>query len=274
MIKNTVVAMSFVAMILAVMSQAQGALTWYEDFDYPASASIDGVGGWSNSNNTVGISATGLSYPGLGSRGGSAKYSATGNSAAGNYATKNPAGVAALFNSTSNVIYASLLVGDTVGGNSAHSNLWIFQDNGSGGWTDDGVTIDTTGGATPRVGLHKFGGGEAGVGSYSATAGTKLFAVRFTMKSGPDDVVFLLNPDLATLSDSDFDAGPTNSGELTGNLDHIIMYLAPEGTNTLMDEFRIGTTLADVFPGQFVPEPASLTLLGLGGLMLLRRRHA
>ena len=274
MIKNTVVAMTFVAMILAVMSQAQGALTWYEDFQYTPSASIDGVGGWSNSNNTVGISATGLNYPGLGTRGGSAMYSATGDSGAGNYATKNPVGVAALFNSTSNVIYASLLVGDTVGGNSPHSNLWIFQDNGSGGWTDDGVTIDTTGGATPRVGLHKFGGGEAGVGSYSATAGTKLFAVRFTMKSGPDDVAFLLNPDLATLSDSDFDAAPTNSGELTGNLEHLIMYMAPSGTNTLMDEFRIGTTLADVFPGPVVPEPASLTLLGLSGLMMLRRRHA
>jgi len=38
-----------------------------------------------------------------------------------------------------------------------------------------------------------------------------------------------------------------------------------------VDEIRIGTTLADVIP---VPEPASVALLGLGGLMLLRRRRA
>jgi MYXO-CTERM domain-containing protein len=41
--------------------------------------------------------------------------------------------------------------------------------------------------------------------------------------------------------------------------------------NTAYDEIRIGTTLNDVIP---VPEPGSLALLGLGGLLMLRRSSA
>ena len=279
MMKNTVVAMTFVAMILAVMSQAQGTLVYWEDFGYAPSASIDGVGGWSNANNTVGVSATGLNYPGLRTQGGAAnRPGGAGDSGAGNYATKNPAGVADLFNSTNSVFYQTMLIGDTQdpSNNSPHANLWIMQDNGSSYWNDDGITIDTTGGATVRVNIHKFGVGETGV-SYTPTAGTKLYALRYTMKAGDDDVAFILNPDLETLADSDFDSAPTASGELTdatNALDHFIVYFAGGGTDTLLDEIRFGTTLADVIPGPVVPEPASLTLLGLSGLMMLRRRHA
>jgi len=42
------------------------------------------------------------------------------------------------------------------------------------------------------------------------------------------------------------------------------------GTKFFVDELRIGTTFADVTP---IPEPVTLTLLGLGGLGLIRRRR-
>ena len=97
------------------------------------------------------------------------------------------------------------------------------------------------------------------------------------MKAGADELAFILNPDVATLVDSDFDSANTVTGELTdatNALDHFIVYFGGGGANTLLDEIRFGTTLADVIPGPVVPEPASLTLLGLSGLMMLRRRHA
>lgn len=43
------------------------------------------------------------------------------------------------------------------------------------------------------------------------------------------------------------------------------------GTSTIFDEFRIGTTYAAVTP---VPEPVSLALLAMGGLLLLPRKRA
>ena len=43
------------------------------------------------------------------------------------------------------------------------------------------------------------------------------------------------------------------------------------GVKFYVDELRIGTTFADVTP---IPEPATMTLLALGGLALLRRRRS
>ncbi|NJL31302.1 MAG: PEP-CTERM sorting domain-containing protein [Phycisphaerales bacterium] len=45
------------------------------------------------------------------------------------------------------------------------------------------------------------------------------------------------------------------------------------GNSYEADEIRIGTTFADVTPGMLVPEPASLGLLAVGGLIMLRRRR-
>jgi hypothetical protein len=41
-------------------------------------------------------------------------------------------------------------------------------------------------------------------------------------------------------------------------------------TAVIYDEYRLGTSLADVTP---IPEPASLALLGLGGLLMAKRRR-
>ena len=61
--------------------------------------------------------------------------------------------------------------------------------------------------------------------------------------------------------------------ELTGKLRNLsAQKLAAGGTETEMyfDEFRFGTTMYDVV----VPEPAALTMLGVGGLLVLGRRRS
>ena len=253
------------------------ALVFYEGFDYTPTDEIDGVGGWSNSNDTVGVSATGLTYTGLSVSGGSAKYNATGDSGTGNFATKTPDDVAALFNSTDSVFDMSLLIGDTAdpSNNSPHANLWLLRDD-SGGWLDDGITLDTTGGATPRHSVHQIGTGEDG-DNFTETGGTKLFVCRITMKDGDDDLATILNPNLSTLVDADFDSAATATGELTAtgdDLDRLILYFAASGEDTLLDEIRIGHTLSSVIPS--APEPVTLAVLGLGGALaiLLRRRRS
>ena len=92
------------------------------------------------------------------------------------------------------------------------------------------------------------------------------------MKSGDDDVAFILNPDLGTWSESDFDSAGTATGELTttnADLNHALIYFATAGVTTLLDEIRIGTEFSEVF----VPEPATLFVLSLGLVPVLLRRR-
>ena len=61
------------------------------------------------------------------------------------------------------------------------------------------------------------------------------------------------------------------TGEISADLTHLVFTkdnLASPGTGFKFDEFRFGETVSDVV----VPEPASLTIIGLFGTLLLRRR--
>ena len=69
------------------------------------------------------------------------------------------------------------------------------------------------------------------------------------MKDGNDEMATILNPDLYALSDADFDFADTAYGELTAtdsDLERLILYFGADGSTTLLDEIRIGTTLSSV----------------------------
>ena len=105
------------------------------------------------------------------------------------------------------------------------------------------------------------------------------------MLAGEDKMSGIMNPDLVgggDLDEADWTAAEASgvaSGEITASSSQTMDWLGfnvgswpanTMGDNTLIDEIRIGTTLADVIP---VPEPVTLTVLAIGGLALLRRRR-
>jgi hypothetical protein len=84
--------------------------------------------------------------------------------------------------------------------------------------------------------------------------------------NGTDDVVSLYNvSNLAVMPTMAFST-------MTVDLDQSVFNVIAIGDaeTSVFDEIRFGTTYADVVP---VPEPATVSLLVLGGLGLLRRRH-
>jgi len=271
-----------VAAVMVGASSAQATLLFYDGFDYAATNNIDGVGGWIDPSGVVGVSAVGLTYTGLATEGGSAKKKLpqTGNigSNGGTQAHTIVAGLADQFRSESNVFYLSYLAGDSTGSPTSmarRGNLAVFAHDGAGTPAQDGLSMGTTGGMAMQV--LDLGAGE-GNASAGDAAGTKMLLARITMKVGDDEFAGILNPDLATVVDSDFNSADTAYGNISASASDSIDWLGlwigtwgvtDDGDNTVMDEIRIGTTLADVMP---VPEPASLALLAVGGLALLRRR--
>lgn len=66
-------------------------------------------------------------------------------------------------------------------------------------------------------------------------------------------------------------ASYVNSSNFT-TLDNVQAYQSTAAYNMTLDEFRLGTTWADVTPGLPTPEPASLGLLAGAGYLVIRRR--
>lgn len=77
-------------------------------------------------------------------------------------------------------------------------------------------------------------------------------------------------------TDADWDLSEAGGSGVIANAVRLD-FTNPAGGSNEFDEFRLGTTFADVAPTTVVPEPASLSLLALAALGLVRRaprRHA
>ena len=266
-------AIAFGVAVLVVMQSAQAALIAYEPFATGnggyTTGNIDGQnpsvtgfsGQWTHSQyNNANISATGLSYPGIPTTGGmyvgdnSRSYRALatpfGSTTSGTY------WMSYLYQSTADggnwQAFETYTTSGTIGQDSSRRYL---ISNGAAGW--DGGT-----------GTGAFNVGASGVSGIipGGAAGTdvNLFVIKMEFVAGGNDTFTVWrNPSLGS--------EPTTGGlAKTGDFDwaYTGIFDADTPGKVNFDEIRIGTTFVDV-----IPEPGSLSLLGLmGGALFLRRK--
>jgi len=271
----SVVAFS-VAGLLATSTQA--ALIAYEGFDYSAGTPLTGgaptggtgwAAGWNQGSKKWGVITSGLSYPGL---------VVTGNNVGGKFengADDRPGAARTLSTSiSSGTFYVSALFRTSgfEGNNYAYSlflrNATVVSTAGSFGFRYD--TSRPVGQQYVPViaGSSNVNGNPLVLASAVtgvANDSTNLLVARVNMTLGT--IAVFVNPTVGlteptpTMSAAFVNTSPINSAGVYGW----------QRTEQSWDEIRIGNTFADVTP--MIPEPASLGLLVLGGLMTLSRRR-
>ncbi len=262
------------ALVMGTSLAAEAALLYEESFNYDPGLVENGPGPWNDVNfggsGPPTFEAGSLSFPGMptsGNRlnqndppGGSFPYSGDPNVAAVNTMLR-----------VAGTYYITMLARvngeegglDGLGGPTFHADA-----NYGGNYIRP--TIQYLGSSQAQIRLELNGTGEPASAGFPVNVdngNATLIAVRVT-NTGGTAINVQVAVDPAGLVEPDWDGGDTivtNATTVGGGIGDGSV-LMNRGND--WDEFRIGTNWADV-----VPEPASLTLLGLGGLAMLRRRR-
>lgn len=267
-------------------AQAHAVALVYESFSQPAgalngqaSSGIGLTGNWSD-DQTVDVEAATLSYGSLANAGGQVKVGA-GNSTDG-WVTINSALEDNDLLDDGATLWFSYMYEKTSGGG---ANEWAGFAFGTdrldasfsgANMTNAGNGVGlTTRGEDVRVATWSGGGNAAQGSTLSVGFNTSVLIVgkvEWGLTGGDDETitVYVVDPtDLGTLGTG---ASKTVAGFDQTQLDTISFTQRNAGTpgTSIYDEIRFGASLEDVTP---VPEPGSLALLGLGGLLIARRRR-
>lgn len=261
---------------LGWIGTAQAELLVYEGFDYTADSNVvgqTGGDGWgaawvlSGGTSSPTTDATTLSYGLLQTTGGAADWTGSDRTRI----TRNTDDLSDYYD-VGDTLYASFLASNT----GSYEYKYFFGDIAGSdgfGWSHTGsdwYAHAAAGGGTldadPNDAI-----GNTPVSSTVVTSDMNLFVIQFTVtavgsgEARTADLNFWVNPSNVG------GAAPTPDASFTGvsvNLDADETYFSDD-PGAGLDEIRIGTTYADVTP---IPEPATLALLSLGGLAMIRRR--
>lgn len=163
------------------------------------------------------------------------------------------------------------------------TNPWITDIAGvmdSNPGPDSGMTVDNPGLIGISVGFDNSSvavwvdGIKTAIPDSQVIAGETYFVLASIENdlSGLDQITVSIYSQNQTLADLDNPFATVSfEAELTGKLRNLSAQKLAANAETEMyfDEFRFGTTMYDVV----VPEPAALTMLGVGGLLALGRRR-
>ena len=252
-----------IALLVPALSFGQAIVT---DSFTGAPGAVAGTGGGTGfgGNYTGGgnIASPGLTYPGLQTSGNRFDTAGTNNGAFRNLATP--------INTDSGTIYIGFLTAPRPGTAPDYAGLSFF----SGGQSTEELFL----GKPFQVNNYGFDvSGVTAMNSATAPVSTtpSLLVYRLTFTPTGDTIDFFANP----TPGGALPATPTLTYSIPeatfGDTFTSIRMQSGEGAGTAtpfsFDELRGGLTFADVAP---VPEPATLGLLGVAGLLALRRRRA
>ena len=285
--------------VLVMVGSANAAPVVYEGFAYSA-GTIDGsqnggtglsATGWSGTTTNVpySVNSGGLSFTGVTTIGGKLKR----NTAPGNAQISRglAAGAQTALTQDNTTIYFSLLMQNNRYSTGNANDTFLI---GTGAFTNaDSKPVQLAGGEGFGVFFKGFGASPSGSIDIAGIAfdggasqiSTGLIDTDITGNTNDGGEVYFIvgqidwapngnNDTLSLYNVTDVNAAlPAAFATLTADLDQSAFDTLAFGGAQIgaFDEIRFGTTLTDV---GVVPEPTSLTLLGLGGLMMLRRRRA
>lgn len=266
------------------VSSASAAPVIYEPFDYNGSVvgtatSSDDIGfaagEWSTSGSNVYEYTTGLTFPGLTVDGGSVRRPTNSGNSEMNR-TIAAASTTAL--TTPGTVYFSALI--RVGNSSGNANAGLVfgthavdagdEPLGATDGAQEGLGFSINNNDLYAIafddGVRSQSTGSLGVNGNSTEFNT-TFMIVGQIDWGATDTLTLYNV-------TDVNAAlPASFASVSGDLAESAFTTLALGDrqSSNIDEIRFGTSLADV---GLVPEPSSLALMGLGGLLVARRRRS